>query len=200
LGSTRQDAAGANGVHGDTALRQGHREVPDQRVQRSLGGSHADPWLPTSGVIRIGNRNHAAAIPHHAAANLRCDKKGCSLRIHSGAPVVEGDLHGWAVKAPEIWPRATHENVELAELFSSPLKHAADIFGRRDVGFNDETIGSMLADFRQRIVRCPLILVVVNGYVDAMLRQLQRDASADPAGASGDESVFKRQWHGPSPP
>jgi ASPIC/UnbV protein/VCBS repeat protein len=43
-----KDATRADAVDSDATWRQGHRKVPNERVQRRLGGPHGNPRLPTT--------------------------------------------------------------------------------------------------------------------------------------------------------
>ena len=64
-----------------------------------------------------------------------------------------------------------------------------------DVGLDDETSGAVLPDHGQGVVGRRRVLIIVNGDVDATLRQLERDPAADATRATRDQGVFALEYH-----
>src|SRR6266550_2908389 len=75
------DPPGADGVHGDAALRERHGEVAAQRFHGALGGAHAYPGLPTAGAParRIRDRDDPAALAHQRARRAHGHQEGLGL-------------------------------------------------------------------------------------------------------------------------
>src|SRR6266446_7001425 len=65
----------------------------------------------------------------------------------------------------------------------------------RHISLHDESVGIASADFGKRLVGGTLVLVIVDGDLHSLLRQLQRDSSTDAARASGDQGMFRVAGH-----
>src|SRR5437899_10330791 len=66
-----------------------------------------------------------------------------------------------------------------------------DLYGALHIGMHDESVRIASADFGKRVVGGTLVLVIVDGDLHALLRQLQRNSSTNAARASGDQGLFR---------
>src|SRR5439155_2675139 len=89
------------------------------------------------------------------------------------------------------------EDVELAELALHPSEHAGDVVGAAHVGLDDEAVGAALFDLGEGVLRRRFILAVIDRDLDALPGELERNAPADAARASGDQCVFPFVRHDP---
>jgi hypothetical protein len=75
------------------------------------------------------------------------------------------------------------------------LAYPADVVRSTDIALNNEPIGSKPEYLGKRIVGGSFIAAVVDCYLDALFRQLQRDPSAYASRASSNWCVFSFEWH-----
>src|SRR5207237_3568762 len=105
---------------------------------------------------------------------------------------------------PMIYPRhfragVADEDVERAELLLRASEHARDVFGPTDIGLDRETIRATLPHLGEGVFGGCFVLAVVDRDSHAALGQLERDAAADAARASGDQGVLPVVRHGRPP-
>ena len=78
-----------------------------------------------------------------------------------------------------------YKNVQSSEFLFRPTKHPTNVVRLTNIALNNEPIGSEPAHFGKRIVGGNFIGAVVDCYLDALLRQPQRDPSAFASRAAG---------------
>src|SRR5439155_19802566 len=131
------------------------------------------------------------AIGHEWNHLVQPDEKRLRLRIVRRVTLLEGDLRGTLEEGRYLRPCVAHEDVELLELLLALAEHLLDLFGARHIGLYDESVRIASADFGKRVVGGTLVLVIVDGDLHALLRQLQRNPSTDATRASGYQGIFR---------
>jgi hypothetical protein len=93
----------------------------------------------------------------------------------------------------ERWQLGTcvaYENVDAPEVVFHLLKDAVDILRAGNVGLDHESIGLIRANACERVVSGVGVLIVVHGYLNALLSQPQGNASTNPARATSDQGTL----------
>ena len=143
----------------------------------------------------VGEGDDPPAVTHEWNRLAHPDEERLRLGIERRVPLVQRDLQGRLEEGGHLGPRVAHEDVELLELRLHLAKHLLDLFGARHVGLHDESVRIPLANLGKRIVGGALVLVIVDGDLHSLLRQLQRNSSTNATRASGDQSVFRIRRH-----
>ena len=189
--------AGADRVHGDPAAGEAHREIADEGLERRLGRAHPDPGLEAARAapFGVGDGEDAASPSHERRRLAHADEEGLGLGVERVVPLLQRDVHRRLEEERHLGPGVAHEYVELAEIRPHLAEHLGDLLGLPHVGLHGEALGPAPADLGQRVFRRRLVLVVMDGHLDTRFGQLQRDASADSARASGDQRMSTLQRH-----
>jgi len=74
-------------------------------------------------------------------------------------------------------------------------KHLSDLFWKRHIGLNQDTIGPAFADLGERLFRGSLVLEVVNRDFNATLREGESNPSPDAARTAGNQRVPSIKCH-----
>jgi len=76
------------------ALRERDGKIPHQRLHRSFGRSHRDPWKQSAGATSrpIGDGDDSSTFTHHLPRFSRTDDKSFNLRIEGGVHLFQGDI------------------------------------------------------------------------------------------------------------
>src|SRR5204862_1693356 len=112
------------------------------------------------------------------------------LGIHSRVPLPYGDVHRPLIELRHVGARVADEDVERTELLLRTAEHAGDVFDPADIGLDREAIRAALPYLSEGVLGGCFVLAVVDRDSHAALRQLERDAAADAARASGDQGVL----------
>src|SRR6266513_2741542 len=192
------DPPGTDGVHGDASLGERHGEVTAQRLHGDLRRPHPDPWLPAAGTAarRVRDSDDPATVTHQGTHLADRQEERLGLGIHGRVPLPDGDVHRSLIELRHVRPGVADEDVERAELLLRASEHARDVFGPADIGLDRETIRATLPHLGEGVFGGCFVLAVVDRDFDAPLRQLERDAAADAARASGDQGVLPVVRHG----
>jgi hypothetical protein len=119
-------------------------------------------WRPPTTPSGVGNGEDPASIAHQGKRFPNTNEKRRCLRIERGIPLLQGDIQGRLEKGRYLGPCVADEDVELPKLRLHLAKHVDDGLWTCDVGLHQHTIGPTLADFRERLFRGGLVLIVVN--------------------------------------
>src|SRR2546430_1517665 len=192
------DPPGTDRVHRDAPLGERHGEVAAQRLHCDLRGSHPDPGLPAARTAarRVGDPDDPAAVTHQRTHLADCQQECLRLGIHGRVPLPHGDIHRSLIELRYVGAGVADEDVERTELLLRTAEHAGDVFGPAHIGLDREAIRSALPYLGEGVLGSCFILAVVDCDLHAPLRQLERDAAADAARASGDQGVLPVVRHG----
>jgi hypothetical protein len=100
------------------------------------------------------------------------DQERLGLGVQREIPLLERDLHGRSVEARSFSASVAHENVELAEFRLDAAEHAADVLRLAYIRLHNETVASALPHLGQCVARGFFVAEVVDGDLNAVLRQL----------------------------
>jgi hypothetical protein len=118
---------------------------------------------------------------HQLLRLLDANEERFGLRVHRRVPLVETDRQRRLVERAHLRTRIGHEDVEASELAPHAADQALDLRRLADVGLDGESVGAARSDLLERGLRRGLVFQVIDRDVDAMIRELQRDAAADAA-------------------
>jgi hypothetical protein len=93
--------------------------------------------------------------------------------------LLDSDFHRWVEERGCLGSRVADKDIELTEFGFNFGEHLPDLFGIQHIGLNHETIGASLAHLCKRVGGSTLVLIVVNGSIDAVIGQLQRDSATN---------------------
>ena len=192
------DPARADGVDGDPAGRQGHREVADEHLDRRLRRAHPGPGLPApvDAARGVGDGQDPPAVAHQLLRLAHADQEGLGLRVHGGVPFVQAHGQRGLVEGADLAARVMDEHVEAAELVLHAPEEPLQLSGLAHVGLSDEAVGAAGPDLLQRGLGRGLVGQVVDRDVDTLVGELQRDPAADAPGAARHQRVLARYRHG----
>ena len=185
LGPAHRRPIGQSGI-GDSAFTVDHRDTP---VDKSDVGMAFENLLALGEIQRRAKQRRAARETLQTALEI-FESLGAPL----WAERTRQEIARIGGRAPS--PEAlTPGEQRVAELVADAPEQAFNLWRLRNVGLDDESVRASRADLLERQFCRRFVAQVVDGHVNAVFRELQRDAASDASRTPGDECMPCRDRH-----